>query len=336
MRTLLYFALLLLISSCGFNKKEEVTNEETNQSDAEIIQEGTSKVKDTLAIDSTQISQPTSELDKGDQKEIDLKSSSTPKEATKESIVTSKNEGSQNTPTATSKLQNEVEAKKEEVVKTTTSNDVDHSMWTSLLKKNVSSTGDVNYKGFLRDKALLETYLNTLAAKTPEPSWSKNAKLAYWINAYNAFTVQLIVENYPLKSIKNISNPWSKKFITLEGTSYSLEQIENEILRKMNEPRIHFAINCASVSCPNLATQAYTSNAMEKQLTEASKKFITDSSKNSITENEIKISEIFNWFSKDFKTGTTSVIDFLNRYSETKISTDAKISYLDYNWNLNE
>ncbi|NHN27228.1 DUF547 domain-containing protein [Flavobacterium jejuense] len=253
----------------------------------------------------------------------------------KESLENSKKEKVGKSQT-TEEIINEPEVVKEIIEEKVESVDIDHSEWNALLKKNVSNTGNVNYRGFIRDKAMLENYLNTLATKIPDETWSKNAKLAYWINVYNAFTVKLIVDNYPIKSIKDISNPWEKKFFTLEGSNYSLEQVENEILRKMNEPRIHFAINCASYSCPNLANQAYTSNTMERQLTDASKKFINDSSKNNISENEIKISEIFNWFSKDFKNTNTSVIDFLNKYSATKISNEAKVSYLDYNWSLNE
>ncbi len=212
---------------------------------------------------------------------------------------------------------------------------VDHSKWDTLLKKHVSSNGNVNYKGFLKDKAALEGYLDILEANVPSKSWSRNATLAYWINTYNAFTVKLIIDNYPVKSIKEISNPWGKKFITLGGQKYSLEQIEHEILRKMGEPRIHFAINCASFSCPNLLNEAYTEAELSKQLAEVSKNFINDKTKNTITKSKIEISEIFNWFGGDFKT-KGSLIDFLNQYSSTKIDSKAKTTFKNYNWNLNE
>ena len=213
--------------------------------------------------------------------------------------------------------------------------DVDHSKWDALLNKNVSSSGKVNYKGFLRDKKELETYLDILEANTPSKSWSRNATLAYWINVYNAYTVKLIIDNYPVKSIKEISNPWGKKFFTLGGNKYSLEDVEHKILRKMGEPRIHFAINCASYSCPNLLNEAYTEAKLSKQLAEVAKDFINDKSKNTITATSIEISEIFNWFGGDFKT-KGSLIDFLNQYSTVKISSKAKTSFKDYNWNLNE
>ncbi|MGA9639450.1 DUF547 domain-containing protein [Flavobacterium sp.] len=222
-----------------------------------------------------------------------------------------------------------------QIVVSETLKNMDHSKWDALLKKNVSSSGKVNYKGFIRDKAALETYLNILEANVPSKSWSRNATLAYWINTYNAFTVKLIIDNYPVKSIKEISNPWGKKFFALGGQKYSLEQVEHEILRKMGEPRIHFAINCASFSCPNLLNEAYTEADLSKQLTQVAKSFINDTTKNTITKSKIEVSEIFNWFAGDFKT-KGSLIDFLNQYSTVKIDTKAKTSYKDYNWSLNE
>jgi hypothetical protein len=212
---------------------------------------------------------------------------------------------------------------------------MNHAKWNALLQKNVSKNGNVNYKAFQKDSKQLQAYLNELSANVPTKSWSKNATLAYWINAYNAYTVKLILDNYPTKSIKDINDPWGKAFITLANKKYSLEQIENEILRKMNESRIHFAINCASFSCPNLLNEAYTEAKIEQQLKVVSKSFINDKTKNTITPNKIEVSKIFDWFGDDFKT-KGSVIDFLNQYSTVKISGNAKITYKEYNWSLNE
>jgi hypothetical protein len=212
---------------------------------------------------------------------------------------------------------------------------INHAKWNALLQKNVSKNGDVNYKAFQKDSKELQAYLNELSGNVPTKSWSKNATLAYWINAYNAYTVKLILDNYPTKSIKEINDPWGKKFISLGNKKYSIEEIEHEILRKMAEPRIHFAINCASFSCPNLLNEAYTETKLEKQLVAVSKSFINDKTKNTITENKIEISKIFDWFSGDFKK-KGSVIDFLNQYSTIKISSKAKVNYKDYNWKLNE
>lgn len=212
---------------------------------------------------------------------------------------------------------------------------MNHSKWNTLLQKHVSNKGNVDYKGFQKDADELKSYLDELAKNVPTKSWTKNAVLAYWINTYNAFTVKLILDNYPTKSIKDISDPWGKKFFTLGTKKYSLEEIEHEILRKMDEPRIHFAINCASFSCPNLSNEAYTSATLDKQLTDATKSFIADKTKNTITKDKVIISKIFDWFSGDFKK-KGSVIDFLNQYSTIKINPNAKISYKEYNWKLNE
>ena len=212
---------------------------------------------------------------------------------------------------------------------------INHKQWNELLQKYVSSKGNVDYKGFKKDNAALQSYLNLLSATVPEKSWSKNAVLAYWINSYNAYTVKLIVDNYPVKSIKDIDKPWDKAFITLGNKKYSLSEIENTILRKMDEPRIHFAINCASYSCPNLLNEAYTDKDIQNQLEAVSKSFINDKTKNTITTNKVEISSIFDWYGEDFKTKGT-VIDFLNKYSTVKIDIKAKISYKEYKWNLNE
>jgi hypothetical protein len=212
---------------------------------------------------------------------------------------------------------------------------ITHAKWTALLQKYVAKDGDVNYKGFKKDADQLDNYLDELASSVPTKAWGRNATLAYWINAYNAYTIKLIVDNYPTKSIKNINDPWGKKFISLGNKKYSLEEIENEILRKMNEPRIHFAINCASYSCPKLLNEAYTESKMEQQLANATKSFVNDKSKNTIASSKVEVSKIFDWFAGDFKT-KGSVIDFLNQYSTVKISDNAQMSYKEYIWTLNE
>ena len=134
-----------------------------------------------------------------------------------------------------------------------------HTVWDMMLKKHVSSTGKVDYDGFKSDPNF-ERYITILESANPnDPSWSSNDKKAFWINAYNSFTIKLILDNYPVKSIKDISSPWDKKFITINGENYSLNQIENDILRPTyKDARIHFAVNCAAVSCPKLHNRAFT------------------------------------------------------------------------------
>jgi hypothetical protein len=224
------------------------------------------------------------------------------------------------------------------------SNPVSHDIWNGLLQKNVDANGHVNYKGFKSEEAQLEKYLNILRAAHPNTDkWSKDERLAYWINAYNAFTVELIIKNYPCKSIKDlggaiykVNTPWDIKFITIQGITYDLNNIEHDIIRKeFNEPRIHFAVNCASVSCPNLRNEAFVASRLNEQLDDQARKFINDKSKNNISANSAQLSKLFTWFKGDFtKEGT--VVAFINKYGTVKLSEKAKIDYLEYNWNLNE
>lgn len=213
---------------------------------------------------------------------------------------------------------------------------IKHDLWNELLQKHVSDKGEVNYKGFSNDKVNLYNYIQTLQNHFPKDTWDRSSKLSYWINAYNAFTVDLILRNYPLESIKDIKDPWEQRLWNIDNKWYNLNDIEHQILRKMEEPRIHFAIVCASVSCPKLQNEAFTASDLETQLTQATMAFLNDPTKNIITEDDLKLSKIFKWFSKDFKTKDGNIIDFLNQYVSVLISDDAKKSYLDYNWNLND
>ena len=212
---------------------------------------------------------------------------------------------------------------------------VDHSLWDELLKKHVEEDGMVNYQGFKKDREKLNKYLEMLSAQEPDDSWATNELLAYYINLYNAYTVDLILRNYPLKSIKNINGAWTSAFINIGDTEISLGGIENSLLRKMNEPRIHFAINCASISCPKLMDEAFTAGKMEQQLEEATRVFV-NSDKNEITKNSARLSSIFDWYKGDFTENGTSLIDYVNKYSKVKIDQDARVSFLEYNWDLNE
>jgi hypothetical protein len=212
---------------------------------------------------------------------------------------------------------------------------VENSEWDKLLKKYVSDNGDVNYKGFKKDIKTLNDYVNYLATQIPSESWTINEQLAYFINVYNANTIKLITDNYPTKSIKDIKNPWLKDRIKIGDKDFSLADVENGILRKMNEPRIHFAINCASFSCPKLLNIAYTETNVQELMEQATHEFINNTSKNKLAKDELKISEIFKWYKSDF-TENGSVIDYINQYSEIKIFPNAKIDYINYNWSLNE
>lgn len=216
----------------------------------------------------------------------------------------------------------------------------DHSSWSKLLQKHVSDSGTVNYKGFISESTEFNAYLNELSSHHPASNWSREDVLAYWINAYNAFTIKLIVDNYPIKSIKDIEPifgvPWYYDFIKIQENTYDLDYIEHQILRKMNEPRIHFAIVCASYSCPNLLNEAFESVTLEKQLESQATFFINDTGKNIINDSTVELSKIFEWFGQDFETETTSLVDYINKYSKLKISESNEVKYLDYKWELNE
>ena len=223
---------------------------------------------------------------------------------------------------------------------------INHAIFDSLLKKYVNEEGYVNYKGFLKDSVQFNSYLDLLSRNHPnEKNWSKEERLAYWINAYNAFTIKLICNYYPVKSIKDIksgipfvSDTWTISFIKIEGKTYNLNDIEHGIIRpKFNDPRIHFAVNCASKGCPPLRNEAYMASKLNAQLDEQAKNFINDGNRNKIqSANKADLSKIFTWFSGDFKKAAPSVIAFINKYSNTKLSEKATLVYQDYDWNLNE
>ena len=212
---------------------------------------------------------------------------------------------------------------------------MDHSSWTAILQSYVTDKGDVNYKSLQNNRTVLNGYLNALASNVPDKNWSTSEKKAYWINAYNAYTVQLILDNYPIQSIKDLKNPWGQKFITLNDETLTLNTIEHKILRPMGDSRIHFAIVCASESCPKLLNCAFETETIDSQLDQAAHEFINDPTKNSITPSKITISKIFKWFKSDFPKGV-DFIKYLNSYSTVQISPEAKINHQNYNWALNE
>ncbi|MDX1471406.1 MAG: DUF547 domain-containing protein [Flavobacteriaceae bacterium] len=213
---------------------------------------------------------------------------------------------------------------------------VDHSAWDELLKKHVMKNGDVDYRGFKNDSNALNDYVNYLASQVPQDDWSVQEQLAYFINVYNANVIKLIVDNYPTGSIKDISNPWLKERIKVGNKDFSLAGIEKGVLQQMNEPRIHFAINCASISCPKLLDTAYTANNVMQLMDQAATEFINNPEKNKISKNNLKISEIFKWYESDFTANGGTIIDYLNKYSKVKIQPNTPIDYIEYNWGLND
>ncbi len=221
---------------------------------------------------------------------------------------------------------------------------VNHDAWDALLKKYVNDKGLVNYKGFTADSVKLNTYLKQLGDNPPlKDVWTREDQLAYWFNAYNAFTVQLIIRNYPLKSIKDIAGgipfvntPWDVKFIHIGDETYDLNNIEHGIVRKQfDEEKIHFALVCAAKGCPRLRNEAYTPDKVDAQLIDQAKNFF-NSDKNKISADKAVISPLLDWYGKDFKDKAPSMREYINKYSEVKIKEGVKIGYGDYDWSLNE
>lgn len=210
----------------------------------------------------------------------------------------------------------------------------DHDPFSKMLNKYVTNDGKVNYKGFKNDQQALKNHILALEQNPPKKEWSKNDQLAYWINLYNALTVNLIIENYPLESILEINNgkAWDLKLTKIQDDQYSLNDIEHQIIRKQfNEPRIHFAVNCAAVSCPKLLNEAFVPDKLAFQLEAQTKYFINNNAKNTIDQTTIEISKIFEWYAEDFGNLKT----FISKY-HSNMNPDNEIAYREYDWKLNQ
>ncbi|MGP4844506.1 DUF547 domain-containing protein [Marinobacter sp. 1Y8] len=243
-----------------------------------------------------------------------------------------------------------------------TSFDHSHSRWNGLLQAHVSWIEDgvastVDYDGFAKDEKTFDLYLDSLSAVSRKTfdSWPDKQRLAFLINAYNAFTVRLILDHYPgLESIRDIGNifqsPWSRSFFTLLGKKRSLDELEHKMIRKwFNEPRIHMAVNCASVGCPALADTAYTGDQLDSQLDKAVERFLSDSTRNrylSVT-NQFEVSSIFDWYGDDWNRDSgypggvrAFLSDHISLMTQAEVPdkatlNNAKIEFLDYDWALN-
>lgn len=219
-----------------------------------------------------------------------------------------------------------------------------HQIWTQLLTKHLSESGKVDYKGFIRDSQLLNQYLISLANNPPQSAWDAERAKAYWINAYNAFTVQLIIRHYPVKSIKEIggriplvNSPWDIKFIRIGNELMDLNHIEHSILRKkFSDPRLHMALVCASRSCPALHREAFEPTRLNQQLDFVTKKFLSDPFRNELgPQKKASISMIFKWYAGDFG-GTRGVRNFISKYGPAQNTVIRNFTYKDYDWSLND
>lgn len=208
-----------------------------------------------------------------------------------------------------------------------------HAPFSALLKQYVNAKGGVNYQGLKSNHQKLKNYLQILADNPPADAWSRDEKLAYWINAYNAATLDLILNNYPLKSITDLDGgkPWDVKRIKLGNKTYSLNEIENEIIRpQFNEPRIHFAVNCAAASCPPLRNEAFVASKLNAQLEEQTKQFLNNPQYTKVESDKLVLSRIFDWYGKDFG----DIPAFVKKYRS--VPSGVTVMFSDYDWTLNK
>lgn len=227
--------------------------------------------------------------------------------------------------------------------------DQTHAAFDGILHGNVSPKG-VNYTALKQKAAPLDAYLKTLAevSQSDFKSWSKDQQMAMLINLYNAATLKLVVDHYPVKSIKDIGSgsggPWKQPVVGLFGKTQTLDYIENNLLRlNYGDPRIHFAINCASIGCPALRNEAFQASKLDKQLDEQAKQFLNDNSKNRVDAkaNILYLSSIFDWFRGDFVKKSGSVEKFISPFlsaADRNIIEQGglKVKTTDYDWNLNK
>ncbi|SEL70521.1 Protein of unknown function, DUF547 [Aquimarina amphilecti] len=213
---------------------------------------------------------------------------------------------------------------------------VDHNPWDQILVLNVTDEGLVDYDGVTNDVLVFYKYFRYLQNISPEDHWSKEEKLAYWLNVYNATVMKMIIDEYPIASINQIENPWKRKAFKSNDIRYSLDDIEHSILRKFGDPRIHFLLNCGSMSSPRLWNRAYTSSNIDYALEERTKEFINDPQRNQINSKTVRISQLFEWYEDDFVSNHMDVIDFINEYSTITIDKQITKKYVTYDWSLNK
>jgi hypothetical protein len=251
--------------------------------------------------------------------------------------------------------------------------DHSHAAWTALLTKHVvliseGRASQVRYAQFAQDRAQLKAYLEALSRVTEAEfaGWSRQQQMAFLINAYNAFTIEKILTRYPdLQSIwdfgKLFGNPFKDRFFTLLGKEGTLDRIEHETLRKKgvyDEPRLHFALNCASVGCPMLREEAYVAERLDAQLEDQTRRFLADRSRNRYNPQRgaLEVSKLFDWYKEDWHSGYRGLADaalavtsreqYFARYvtlladapADRKVVADgrAPIAFLDYDWTLND
>jgi len=219
----------------------------------------------------------------------------------------------------------------------------DYGIYSKLLSMYVQN-GVVDYAGFKKDEKKIDQFLK-LFELTDVRKLSRDDQMAFYINAYNAWTIKLILSGYPgVESIKDLggffSGPWKKEFVRINDKVVTLDHIEHDILRPtFKDPRVHFAVNCASKGCPLLISEPYEGSRLGEQLDRSTREFINDPKKNYLAGDKLYVSSIFKWFAKDFN---KDVIGFFIQYADDPLKKQLqarqdhiKVKYLDYDWSLN-
>ena len=230
--------------------------------------------------------------------------------------------------------------------------DNEHLAWGQILSRYIVARPDgLNLFAYGRvtpaDRALLKQYIATLEA-TRISTLPRDAQMAFWINLYNAKTIDIILDHYPVKSIRDISlgglfsiGPWKQKNMMVEGRPLSLDDVEHGILRKQwKDPRIHYAVNCASIGCPNLAARPFTAKTLEAMLDEGARSYVNHPRGVSVKDGKLVISRIWQWYREDFGRTDADVIRHLSTYAapglQRELAKLRDIDGYDYDWNLNE
>jgi len=230
-----------------------------------------------------------------------------------------------------------------------------HAAWDVLVKKHVvvlegAKASQLRYAGMASERAALKAYLETLSRVGEEEfgAWSRAEQMAFLINAYNAFTVEKILTRYPdIRSIwdfgKLFGNPFKDRFFVLLGERRSLDWIEHEALRpRYREPRIHYAVNCASVGCPMLREEAYVASRLDRQLEHQARRFLSDRSRNRVRDGELQVSRIFDWFKEDFEPRAAYFARYADVLADDPAGREAvadgsyRLGFLTYDWSLND
>ncbi len=229
---------------------------------------------------------------------------------------------------------------------------IDHTPWDNLLSRHVRTSDQgvnlVDYNGFSTgDRTMLADYI-TILSGVQISQFNRDQQLAYWVNLYNALTVRVVLDHYPVESIRDIdispglfaTGPWDKKLISIEGENLTLNDIEHRIMRPIwRDPRIHYVVNCASIGCPNLRDRAYSGTEIDTALDRAATAYVNDPRGVSVVDGKVSVSKIYDWFIEDFGGSEGMVLRHLQRYAAPELAARleaiGKLSDVHYDWSIN-